>query len=70
MPDIYHPVKWRGWLDFGSGALGDIACHVWGAVNMALRLGGSIRPMQKTFSSMTLTRAQTSALCQAMTARK
>lgn len=25
---IYHPVKWRGWQDFGTGWLGDIACHV------------------------------------------
>jgi predicted dehydrogenase len=37
----YCPFNWRGWLDFGSGALGDIACHVLGTVNMALRLGGS-----------------------------
>lgn len=25
--DGYHPFKWRGWWDFGTGALGDIACH-------------------------------------------
>jgi predicted dehydrogenase len=37
----YCPFAWRGWYDFGSGALGDIACHVWGTANMALRLGGS-----------------------------
>jgi predicted dehydrogenase len=37
----YAPFNWRGWFDFGSGALGDMACHVLGAVNMALRLGGS-----------------------------
>ncbi len=37
----YLPFNWRGWFDFGSGALGDIACHVLGAVNIALRLGGS-----------------------------
>ena len=23
----YLPFKWRGWWDFGTGALGDIACH-------------------------------------------
>lgn len=22
-----HPFKWRGWWEFGSGALGDIGCH-------------------------------------------
>jgi predicted dehydrogenase len=27
----YHPFAWRGWWDFGTGALGDIACH---ALNM------------------------------------
>lgn len=24
----YAPFKWRGWIDFGSGALGDMGCHV------------------------------------------
>jgi predicted dehydrogenase len=24
----YHPVKWRGWLDFGTGSLGDMGCHI------------------------------------------
>ena len=24
----YHPFAWRGWWDFGTGALGDIACHM------------------------------------------
>jgi hypothetical protein len=23
----YHPFNWRGYVDFGSGALGDMACH-------------------------------------------
>jgi predicted dehydrogenase len=23
----YHPFKWRGWWAFGTGALGDMACH-------------------------------------------
>ena len=26
-PD-YHPSKWRAWLDFGTGALGDMGCHI------------------------------------------
>ncbi|RPI25533.1 MAG: gfo/Idh/MocA family oxidoreductase [Acidobacteria bacterium] len=26
-PD-YHPMKWRAWLDFGTGALGDMGCHI------------------------------------------
>lgn len=26
-PGAYHPFAWRGWWDFGSGALGDMACH-------------------------------------------
>jgi len=24
---VYHPFAWRGWWDFGAGALGDMACH-------------------------------------------
>jgi predicted dehydrogenase len=24
----YHPFNWRGWWAFGTGALGDMACHV------------------------------------------
>jgi predicted dehydrogenase len=25
---IYHPFTWRGWLDFGGGALGDMGAHL------------------------------------------
>jgi len=35
----YLPFNWRGWYDFGCGALGDMACHILGAPNMALQLG-------------------------------
>ena len=34
----YHPFKWRGWWDFGAGALGDMACHVLDPVIWALKL--------------------------------
>jgi predicted dehydrogenase len=27
-PGLYHSFNWRGWWDFGSGALGDMACHM------------------------------------------
>ena len=35
----YHPFKWRGWWDFGCGALGDIGCHMMDAGFYALDLG-------------------------------
>jgi predicted dehydrogenase len=35
----YHPFKWRGWWNFGSGALGDIGCHRFDPVFRALKLG-------------------------------
>jgi len=35
-----HPFKWRGFWDFGSGAIGDIACHALHAAYWALDLGG------------------------------
>jgi len=25
--EAYHNFRWRGWWDFGTGALGDMACH-------------------------------------------
>jgi len=37
--DTYHTFKWRGWLDFGTGALGDMACHTVNMPFRALKLG-------------------------------
>ncbi len=36
--NIYHPWNWRGWWDFGTGALGDMACHILHPVFKALKL--------------------------------
>src|SRR5215469_15130288 len=36
--NFYQPFNWRGFYDFGCGALGDMACHILGAPNMALHL--------------------------------
>jgi len=34
----YHPFGWRGWWDFGTGALGDMACHIIDPAVRALKL--------------------------------
>jgi len=36
--EIYTPWNWRGWWDFGTGALGDMACHILDPVFKALKL--------------------------------
>ena len=37
--DIYHPWNWRGWWNYGTGALGDMACHIMHPIFKALQLG-------------------------------
>ena len=39
----YAPFNWRGWWDFGTGALGDMACHIMDAAFWALELGSPTR---------------------------
>jgi predicted dehydrogenase len=38
----YAPFKWRGWWDFGTGALGDIGCHACDPVFRALKIGSPV----------------------------
>jgi len=35
----YHPFSWRGWQDFGTGAQGDMACHLMDPAMWFLELG-------------------------------
>lgn len=39
----YHPFAWRGWKDFGTGAQGDMGCHLMDPALWFLELG---RPMR------------------------
>ena len=38
-PEVYHPLIWRVWHDFGSGWIGDIGCHLMSAVWRGMELG-------------------------------
>jgi len=46
----YHPFSWRGWHDFGTGALGDMACHtvnlVWRGLELGLPIGASAKQIE------------------------
>ena len=37
---IYHQANWRGWVDFGTGTQGDMACHIVDPVYTSLKLTG------------------------------
>lgn len=39
---VYHPFDWRGWVDFGCGALGDMGCHILDPAFWALDLGNPV----------------------------
>ena len=36
---LYIPANWRGWVDFGTGSLGDMGCHFIDVPFRALKLG-------------------------------
>ena len=40
--DLYHPFAWRSWRDFGGGATGDFACHIFDPVFTALGVGAPL----------------------------
>jgi predicted dehydrogenase len=53
---VYHPFNWRGWFDFGAGALGDMGCHIIDPVVWSLELGAPTsvsylgpKPFEETF---------------------
>jgi predicted dehydrogenase len=39
----YLPFVWRGWWDFGTGSLGDMACHLMDVAFWSLNLGAPVR---------------------------
>jgi hypothetical protein len=45
----YHPLKWRAWLEFGTGPLGDMGCHILDPAFWALELG----PLQSVEATST-----------------
>ena len=57
----YHPFRWRGWWDFGSGGLGDMGIHNLAPVFSALKLGApaSVHASSTLFNDETLPLAST-----------
>ena len=50
---IYTPWNFRGWWDFGTGALGDMACHILHPVFKGLNLGYPIKVQGSSTSLLT-----------------
>jgi predicted dehydrogenase len=49
---VYHPFNWRGWTDFGTGALGDMGCHTLHVIVTALALGAPVAVQASTSFQM------------------
>ena len=43
--EIYHPGRWRSWLDFGSSSMGDNGLHLMSAVWLGMDLGPDVAPL-------------------------
>jgi len=59
--EVYHPSKWRSWLDFGTGWSGDIGCHILSAPWKALGLTAPVSiqaRVNKTWMDSPALRAQ------------
>lgn len=69
-PDIYHPMKWRAWLDFGTGWSGDIGCHIFDPVWKGLGLTAPktvVAEVQKSWEESPERRADTWPQCDHIT---
>lgn len=56
----YAPFRWRGWWDFGTGAFGDMACHIMDAAYWTLGLGYPSRVEVETSTLFAETAPETS----------
>lgn len=69
-PDIYHPMKWRAWQDFGTGWSGDIGCHIFDAIWKGLELTAPktvIAEVQQSWKESPARRADTWPQCEHVT---
>src|SRR5204863_1809638 len=66
---VYHDFKWRGWWDFGTGALGDMACHIMDAAFWTLNLGYPTRIEPESTQLFTETAPASSRITYSFAAR-
>ncbi len=57
---VYHPWNWRGWWDFGTGALGDMGCHIIDPVfkSLMLEYPSSVEASSTSFNNDSLPNAE------------